>query len=241
MMKKIIIGMFGAMIVSSCGIENVLDCYNGEDTKKEIQVEKFTSLDVDIPCHIELMNGDVQKTIVEGKEDMIRDLEKRSIVVNGEWRLRLRDNCIIRSSEVKITMIVPGLKEIDIDGNGKIFSREKLSNLNKSFLIEVDGNADTDLVMDVEELSMNVDGNAKLELNGKANKMSINVDGNSTLNCHNFVVKSMNLKIDGNSTANVHCTEVLDVDIDGSGKVCYKGNPNIISRIDGVGKVINCN
>jgi hypothetical protein len=79
--------------------------------KKEIEVEKFTALDIYIPFRIELMNGDVQKVIIEGKPEIIRALENRSKVITGEWSLRLRDNCIIRSGEVTFTMVVPALKE----------------------------------------------------------------------------------------------------------------------------------
>ncbi len=67
------------------------------------------------------------------------------------------------------------------------------------------------------------------------------MDGNRTMNCHNFMVQNINLKMDGNSTTNLNCTEELDLDIDGSANVCYKGNPTIVSGIDGNGKVKKCN
>jgi hypothetical protein len=240
-MKKLGLLMIITVIASSCGIENVLDCYNGEFTTTELSVASFEKLDIEIPCEITLLNGETQKVIIEGREDMISDLEKRSKVVNGEWQLRLRNNCIVRGSEVKITLIAPGLKKLDIDGNAKVFSEGKLSNLFKNFEVDVDGNAEINLDMMVETFDVKIDGNAKLNLKGSTDQFDIDIDGNSTINGHDLLAKNGKLRIDGNGTANVNCQETLEVTINGSGKVCYKGNPSIVSKIDGVGKVNNCN
>ena len=240
-MKRIFVIVFIISALYGCEIDHFLDCYDGEFIKREVNFEKFTELDVDIPCEIELVNGDVHKIIIDSREDLISDFEKRSSVFSGVLRMRLRNHCIIRSKEVKITMVVPGLKKVDIDGNAKIFSQAKLTNLADQFELTVDGNSDAQLRMDINKLLIDVDGNAKIDLNGSASEMELKVNGNSTLAASGFMVKRVVIDIDGNANVNVHCTETLNARVDGNGKICYKGNPVVTSKISGTGKINSCN
>ena len=240
-MKKILVLSLMVIAMSGCRFENILDCYNGDFIKKEVSFEKFSELDVDIPCEIELVNGDKQIIIIEGREDMIRDFEKRSSVFNGELQMRLRNNCIIRSNEIKITMVIPGLKKVDIDGNAKIFSQGKLMNTSDEMNLKVDGNVNANLFIDTKRLIVDVDGNAKISLLGKAERLELKVDGNSTINAIDFIVKNAILDIDGNANVQLNCEETLNARIDGNAKICFKGNPVVTSKISGTGKINSCN
>jgi len=217
-------------------------CYNGDVITKELAINSFHKLDIDLNCQIILLNGTVQKVVIEGKEDMIKDVESRSIVTDDTWIVRSKSNCTLPKRESKLYITVPGLNEISIDGDFILSSDEFLKNINKILKIDLDGNGDVSVMIDsLTLLELNMDGNCKAELIGRTKRFDIYSDGNSVVKAHDLVSEITNLEIDGNVTANVQVLHKLFIKIDGNATVCYKGNPQIISNQNGSSKIKNCN
>ncbi len=242
MKTKIGVLLLTISMLMSCGLEDLLDCYGGAFIKKELKISTCHKIDLDFPCEVILQKGTVQKIVIEGRDDMIRDLERLSSVSNDTWKARIRNHCIFHSRDAKLFITVPDLSEIKVDGNAKIETESGLNNVSRGLKCIVDGNASLFLdILSLESLELDIDGNAKADLRGQGDILNIIVDGNATINGHNMRVNNCNISIDGNATANVNVTESLVVKIDGNGTVCFKGNPVITSKIDGVGRLRNCN
>lgn len=242
MKSKVLIVLFFVSMMTSCGIEDALDCYDGEIVNKELNFTSFQKIDIDFPSEVILQKGNTQKITIIGREDLIKDLESRSTVSNNTWKARIRNNCYFHSRDVKIFITIPGLSEIKIDGNTKVETEPELDNLADQLKCLIDGNASLFLdVTPMKSLSLDVDGNAKVDLKGQTQTLQIDIDGNATILGHDMVVKTCSVSIDGKATANLFVEETLHVNIDGNGTVCYKGNPVITSVISGDGRIINCN
>ena len=229
-------------LLMSCGLGDVLECYDGAFVRKELKFSTFHKLDLDFPCEVIIQKGSVQKIVIEGKEDMINDLEKRSTVSNDTWKARIRSNCIFSSKDAKLLITVPDLNELKIDGNAKVDTETGLDNISQSLKCTVDGNAS--LYLDIKMLKslvLDIDGNAKADLKGQSERLDIIIDGNATNYGHEMQAKTTYINIDGNATVNTFTTESLNVIIDGSGTVCFKGSPVISSKINGIGRLKNCN
>ena len=126
-------------LLMSCGLGDVLECYDGAFVRKELKFSTFHKLDLDFPCEVIIQKGSVQKIVIEGKEDMINDLEKRSTVSNDTWKARIRSNCIFSSKDAKLLITVPDLNELKIDGNAKVDTETSLDNISQSLKCTVDG------------------------------------------------------------------------------------------------------
>jgi hypothetical protein len=220
-----------------------LDCYDGKEVSKSISVKEFHKIDVDFACEVVIEEVTELEIRIEGKEDLIADLEKFSKVENDTWIARVEKKCLGGSrSDAKIFLTVPNLSSIKADGNVKVSTAKALSNLASSFTCDVDGNAD--LIFDVSKLmklTIKVDGNADVEMIGSVDEMTVTVDGNSNVKAHEFIAKECTIKVDGSSSADIHVLDLLKVDVDGLSSICYKGNPKIESKVDGVGNIKNCN
>ncbi len=235
---------FYLLIVStliSCDLDS-FNCYDGSIITKELSLNTFHKIDIDFSCEVILVDGDEQKIVIEGKDDMIQDLESRSIVSNDTWRVRAKGNCILPTKDTRIYITVPGLKELFVDGNYMISSEGLLKNVDNSLKIDLDGNGDLSLSLDdLALLELEIDGNGKVDIEGVAKRFNIDCDGNSEIRAHDFLAEIIDIEIDGNVTMDVNASQRLIVNMDGNGTVCYKGNPQITSNQDGSSRIKNCN
>ena len=225
----------------SCDLDS-FNCYDGSIITKELSLNTFHKIDIDFSCEVILVDGDEQKIVIEGKDDMIKDLESRSIVSNDTWRARTKGNCILPTKDTRIYITVPGLKELFVDGNYLISSEGFLKNVYDALKIDLDGNGDLSLSLDnLVLLELEIDGNSKVDIEGVTNRFNIDCDGNSEIRAHDFWAEIIDIKIDGNANMDVNASQRLIVNMDGKGSVCYKGNPQITSNQEGSSRIKNCN
>jgi hypothetical protein len=241
-MKNIVI-LFLLISLSSCSLYNTIDCYDGKIITKTITTSDFHKLDIDFSSNVVLKEGNKLEITVEGKEDLIADLEKLSKVENDTWKARIKNGCFdLHRNETKLIITIPNLTAIVADGNVSIVSEMPLSNITTMLTCAIDGNADVNLeLLNETSITLTIDGNADVILKGKGQKMEVNIDGNADLEAHDFTVDQCSVLVDGNASAQVNVNTKLIVNIDGVGRVCYKGHPQIESKINGVGSVKNCN
>lgn len=225
----------------SCDLDS-FNCYDGSFITKELSLNSFHKIDIDFSCEVILVDGDEQKIVIEGKDDMIQDLENRSIVSNDTWKVRTKGNCILPTKDTRIYITVPGLKELSVDGNYMISSESFLKNIDNSLKIDLDGNGDLSLSLDnLSLLELEIDGNGKVDIEGVTKRFNIDCVGNSEIRAHDFLAEIIDIEIDGNATLDVHASQRLIVNMDGKGTVCYKGNPQITSNQEGSSRIKNCN
>ncbi|MFZ1560422.1 MAG: head GIN domain-containing protein [Saprospiraceae bacterium] len=225
----------------SCDLDS-FNCYDGSIITKELSLNTFHKIDIDFSCEVILVVGDEQKIVIEGKDDMIQDLENRSIVSNDTWKVRTKGNCILPTKDTRIYITVPGLKELSVDGNYMISSEGLLKNVYDALKIDLDGNGDLSLSLDnLVLLELEIDGNSKVDIEGVTNRFNIDCDGNSEIRAHDFWAEIIDIKIDGNANMDVNASQRLIVNMDGKGSVCYKGNPQITSNQEGSSRIKNCN
>ncbi len=225
----------------SCDLDS-FNCYDGSIVTKELSLNTFHKIDIDFSCEVILVDGDEQKIVIEGKDDMIQDLENRSIVSNDTWKVRTKGNCILPTKDTRIYITVSGLKELSVDGNYMISSEGLLKNVYDALKIDLDGNGDLSLSLDnLVLLELEIDGNSKVDIEGVTNRFNIDCDGNSEIRAHDFWAEIIDIKIDGNANMDVNASQRLIVNMDGKGSVCYKGNPQITSNQEGSSRIKNCN
>lgn len=227
--------------LQSCDID-FLDCYDGKFIEKELVLDEINAIEIDFPCEIVFVDGTTQKILVNGKEDLISDLEEKSNVSGKTWKLRLKNNCIYHREDVTFTITAPGLKKLEVDGSVKISAEGVLSQLAPTFDLKLDGDADVALdLAGLDKLLVDADGDFDIRFTGSATNAVYELDGCGKVRGLDFQTATTALNMDGKTNAEIWATEKLDVKLDGKSTICIKGHPSIASHVNGSGKILDCN
>lgn len=85
------------------------------------------------------------------------------------------------------------------------------------------------------------EGSANIDFSGISQKLFMQNDGSGRLSGFLFTTTHCLVDAIGSGDIEISCVESLDVTINGSANVFYKGTPDITSDIEGSGKIINKN
>jgi len=129
----------------------------------------------------------------------------------------------------------PDLREIEVNGDIKLTTDGYLDV--KDLYVLVEGAANVDMSLKSQNIRVKCEGGVILELRGVTNSLDVKVSGAGHANARELNAKEVTFRVEGVGFGSVHATEILDVKIEGVGKVTYKGNPEIKRIISGLGKV----
>jgi len=153
-------------------------------------------------------------------------------IIDGRLVVNVPDN-------KKITVYVPGhvLNEVVIDGSGNITADGELHP--NSFEAGIRGSGDVKLNINANSMKVTIDGSGDVDLSGEAKSYNIEVKGSGNIESRNFKVESCGVEIKGSGDCWVYVTDSLNITIDGSGNVYYRGDPEtVVTDISGSGKII---
>ena len=108
----------------------------------------------------------------------------------------------------------------------------------RTMSIDVAGSGDvTARDITVKNLKLKISGSGSFEATGKAQNMTAAISGSGNIKAVGLKTENTAISISGSGFAKVWVTTFLQADISGSGSIWYKGNPVIIPRISGSGRL----
>lgn len=248
-----------AMFLTSCEgtWPNCVDG-NGVIITETRDVSDFTNVESNGEFDVFIYPGNEREVIVEADENLMGLIITR---VSGDNLIieTRRGNCIRSSENVRVTVNVPDLSHIDLNGSGNIWC-DSLST--SSFETELDGSGTIQCVhMQVPEMDIDLDGSGNIEMDGTYTTVKAVIDGSGEITLSgispdaDFLINgSGNIRADeletntcyaritGSGSIYTWVEELLDVNISGSGNVYYYGeSPLVNTRITGSGQVIKKN
>jgi len=236
------------------------DCLdgNGVVTTETRDVSSFTGVQSNGDFEVYIYPGEETGVLVEADENLMDLIITR---VSGSDLIieTRRGNCIRSSEVIRITVRVPELSHIDLNGSGKIYCDSLSSG---SFSTELDGSgaiyfdyvAVTD--MDIElngsgNISMYgayssvdavIDGSGEINLSGVSPTTDYLINGSGNIRADNLATDTCYASITGSGNIYARVKDLLEVDITGSGIVYYYGdNPAVNTKISGTGQVKKMN
>lgn len=129
---------------------------------------------------------------------------------------------------------------LGISGSGKIDALQGTSNnLNISLL----GSGNVTAVADSSELvHLEIPGSGSITMAGITQKEEINIIGGGDINAFDLISTNCEINVGGSGKIEVNVIEQLDIKMNVSGDICYKGNPAInISGGNNGGSIQSCN
>lgn len=183
-----------------------LECLSTEIGKTKIlNNTNFNTLKITDLSRVEIKKGITFQVKLEGKDEQLSSTE---VVQTGET-LVIRNNSSEtgldqrnKRSKVKLTITMPALDLLDIEGKGKV---EVLGFSQSEMTLNLFGNQTADLLVDVDNLKLDID-KAKVHLQGKGRKMDARVrDGE--LKARQYTLKNADITLKSGAEAQIYATE----------------------------------
>jgi hypothetical protein len=193
-----------------------------DDHKSEIKKNfegNFSTIKIEgIPSKIFVTCGSYENSIKISAEksaltgiDSYIDNDILRIKLNRSLATNLPINILINTNTKKIKKIVS-------DGNSDIYIK----------------NLDGDI------FEIKTSGSSSILAVGQVGELNIFSSGNGNLDLSNLKSERCNIIINGSGDAILNVTKILSAQINGSGKITYKGNPESVSKhVNGYGNIIH--
>ena len=138
----------------------------------------------------------------------------------------------------KFTIATPYLREIIVQGAGKIETIDNHSLQLTSLNLDLSGAAEADLLLNVKNLTIDAKGASKLDLAGVADNLHVTIAGAGELEAEDLLAQVVHINCAGASKAEVHAVRELWAQAAGASKISYKGNPTVKQKLAVGGSLI---
>lgn len=246
-MKNWIIVLSIGMLLSSCSQDllngeicnGASNCTagNGIVSSQDLpEVANFQGIRHQTSATILLTQGAEQSIRMEGEDNI---LEFYDFNVNGDILTVNTRGCICTTEEVKIYITLPVLKSIVLDGTGEIIGQNKFTN--NELEIMVDGPGDIEMEVTTSKITITNDSTGELILKGTSEVLDINLLGTGEVYLFGLETKTATIFSDGPGEVEVKVSDRIDVRIESTGDVFYKGNPEVSVQDNGPGDLVEAN
>ena len=233
------IAMVSIISLSGCFDDNDhFGCFkaDGPISTSTLDLADFDGINLAMDAHVILIQGPIQSVIVEGKSDIIDEIDLD--VHNGVWVIET-DRCVRNVDNLTFTITLPILHEVNVSGSGDVFGDNLFVENDIDFSIS--GSGEIDMAVEADDLEVVISGSGQIKLEGFADELDISVSGSGDVEAFNLPVRVCDVNIAGSGDVEVTVSDLLDVRIAGSGDVHFKGNPVLDVSISGSGDVIDAN
>jgi hypothetical protein len=125
----------------------------------------------------------------------------------------------------------PEIRNISVFGAAKIATADDRTITQPTLALDINGAAEADMQIDVENLKVDSKGASQLQLEGLAKEANITIAGAGKLEADDLTIDNLHINCAGVSHAEVHVTHELWAQAAGASKILYQGNARIKSNM----------
>ncbi len=207
---------------------------SGTFTTQQRKVAGFTSLALELPAKVELVQGETEGVSIETDDNLQALIE--TVVEGGQLKIRTaRHGKGINPKRLNITVHLRTLEKIAIGGSGDVHAA-KLATPRLTISVAGSGDARID-TLEGETVEASIAGSGDVSLGGRVNEVEARVAGSGDLRLAKLQAKTVKVRIAGSGDATVWATQALAVSVAGSGDVKYCGDATVSSSVAGSGSV----
>lgn len=206
-----VLALLVALVVGSATSGCDWSDHGGEYTTQDRKVAAFDRIKINVGrADVTIKEGPQRELTLRGGE---KTLDKTTTnVTSGTLSIDREGNA---SKSLKITIVVPKLRGVDVDGAGSVE------------LVEVDTDA----------LELRKGGAGELSATGKVDMLTATLSGVGELSLADLVAHRANVQVNGVGHAVVNVIDDLSATVNGVGGVEYHGNPAVHPNLNGVGSI----
>ncbi len=231
------------VVFTSCKKE----CGDGSLEDKELDLPQITGVVNHTINRVTINQASEQKIEVSGYSDILE--KKLTSSVNSEIVTfnysNYKDYCNDDFSTTEINVSLPIIDYVKLDHTGNIYINNLTEQGNLTLENNYTGNIDFNSITGTESMDIKVLSTGYIRAFGDLPDLqNLNVLIDDTGNYEGFSVETVDCTVVSNGTGKceIFVTGELNVTIDGTGNVYYKGNPtNINLTNNGTGELIDAN
>ncbi len=190
-------------------------------TRETRNVDTFTKISFRVPGKLYLRQGSPQKVEIEGKKDVLEELEVKvdgsRLIIGAEnkWDWRWKDD-----DRINVYITVKDIEGLSVSGSGDIIGETRITA--KDLALNVSGSGNLKIEADASgHMEADVSGSGDLHVKGKCRDFDSDVSGSGKVN--------LDLAI----------SEEAKFGISGSGKIEARGSASTVrASLSGSGKVL---
>jgi hypothetical protein len=205
---------------------------NGDEVKKDLDLDPFHSIGLSISADVILMQGD-QKVEIDAESNIIDNITTK--VKNGSWEIKFKER-VKNYDKITIYITIPDLRAVSVAGSGDIMTKGAFTGMD-NLSLSVAGSGDMKLEGEANSVSVSIAGSGDVVMAGTANKVDVSIAGSGDVNLEDLVAGGCDVSIAGSGNCKVNTSGSLDVSIVGSGDVYYTGEAKVHSSVMGSGNV----
>ena len=207
---------------------------SGQISTVQRTVQGFKGIDLEVPAHVEVVQGDLEGVTIETDDNIVPLIE--TVVEKDQLKVRLsKRGGGIKPSSLKITVQVRALESLAISGAGS-FQAERLTGA--TLATRISGSGDIRVrALDVDTLTLAISGNGDFTAGGRADVVRVSISGAGDVKAAGLAAKNAKLSISGSGDAKLWATESLVISISGTGDVGYYGDAAVTQSVSGVGRI----
>jgi len=242
----------------SCYDFPVMIAGTGPVITQEFDLPSFDAVAAETVIDVEVVQGDSQKVVAEGNENMMNFIQLN--VVNNKLHVDLVHGSY-SNFKLKVFVTIPTVREVEVESTGDItiegfkglkslkMKSTSTGRINTEGTFEIDGelnlvsSSTVNINVDVNcrdiEVRMSSTGNVNIE--GNCFTQDVTVSGTGNYNAFDLISEECVVETNSVGDARVNVSEDLDVTISSIGNVYYKGNPRVSIHDTSIGDLIHSN
>jgi hypothetical protein len=200
-------------------------------------VQDFLTISIEYPAEIVVQQGKSESVKVEADDNLLPQLttEVRGgtlFIENNErdWSKRVNP-----AKQVKITITVKDLHEIDFSSAGKLLVKGLKTD---DLKIVLSGAGDVTLSgINVRQFESVLSGAGNIQAEGVADDIRLTISGFGSFEAPDLASLTADVHITGAGNTVVRVKNELTATVSGAGSVDYYGSPHVVKNISGAGSV----
>ncbi len=206
---------------------------SGQEKTKTFQLDVFEKIEIDGSGKIILQQGNTQEVKLVADDNII---EFVNITVSRN-RLKIKNTeCFDSYGQLTVYVTIPNFKELTINGDADVSTAGLFTC--DDFDCDLNGSGKVKLNMNCDDITTDINGTGRIIYEGQCDTHDVNLDGSGILETTKMIARDFDIDLKGTGSAKIQALDDLNIKIDGTGNVYYKGKPkNLNTQINGTGKV----
>lgn len=214
--------------------EGIIVTGTGPMVQETIETAEFSNVEVDVDAIVYLTQGIHKPLRITGQANILSLLEVSA--ENKTLKINYPDG-IFRHEKLEIYINVPMLEHLSTARGAQFRS---LNAFGSDLLVfQVYGAGQINMqISQANQVRTWITGTGTISLEGNADMLDVVVNGSGSVLTSNLMVQNSHVTLTGSGQCQVFSSEALTVNINGSGKVYYAGNPaEVHSSLAGSGEL----
>lgn len=202
---------------------------SGKVIKEPREVDSFTAVKMMGPQANLYVTQDGTNTVrVEAQQNVLDIIE--TSVTDGVLTIS-SETCVntgFLGSSINIYVTMDDVDSLELYGSGRVIGDTEITSDELS--LGLFGSGKLELDVNVTNLTTTLPGSGTFNLKGTATRHDISLIGSGKVNAYSLFTDETEILISGSGSAYVYVSEELRPEITGSGRIHYRGTPNVINR-----------